>query len=517
MPTESTLPQGNEAADRLCHATCQPSTSQGRSLEEQNGLLKPSRGRDGVRNPKAGSTPVAAASPSMRTPGLNAYPIQDLRPENVAFCDAHKIMDGLCLQQRELGRGSYGIVVPGIYQGAKCAVKIMLSTGLDGAAVRELLLSPRLVHPNTVSTYASRCAQLTHEFFDLLEGERSVGYDPNFPRVLEPVPLKSEDGFGEPRGINDGSDPLLVLHQVLYSLGADTGKMVVVIIQEYCDRGTLESAIRKKVFRATPQWGVRLARRALLRSAVEIARGLLHLHDWGVVHGDVKPANVLLGSSKEDRRGFVAKVGDFGLAHVLPSDASSLYTDTSGSLAYMAPETFRGKVSRATDVWSFGVCLWQMLTGERPYDGYHYSELMFGVQEGILELQWPVDDPMTAPLIELGRQCLSHRPENRPPFDVIIQRLVNIEREIRAELLSSQQQQQQHGGQQEQQEQQQESYQQQQQQQLQQQQLQQQLQQQEQQQPTNSRASRAAGGLSAPVVDLPTAAEGHFITDLVII
>ncbi|GIL63498.1 hypothetical protein Vafri_17548 [Volvox africanus] len=230
--------------------------------------------------------------------------------------------------------------------------------------------------------------------------------------------------------------------------------MVVLVIQEYCDRGTLESAIRKSFFRATPRWGLRLARRALLRSAVEIARGLLHLHDWGVVHGDVKPANVLLGSSKEDRRGFVAKVADFGLAHVLPSDVNSLYTDSWGSLAYMAPETFRGKVSRATDVWSFGVCLWQMLTGERPYDGYRYSELILGIKEGTLELQWPEDDPMTTDLIELGRQCLSHRPEDRPPFDVIIQRLVQIERGIRAELLASQQQQEQHqlhGGQQEQQ------------------------------------------------------------------
>ncbi|GIL63496.1 hypothetical protein Vafri_17548 [Volvox africanus] len=454
VPTQSTPPQENKAAERICHAACQPSTNQGRSPEKQHGLFKPSGSRDGVRNPTAGSTPVAAASSSMRTTGLNACPIQDLRPENVTLCDAYQIMDGLSLQERELGRGTYGIVVPGIYQGAKCAVKIMLSNGLDSLAIRELLLSPRLVHPNTVSTYASRCAQLTHEFFDLLEGERSVDYDPNLPRVLEPVPLKSEDGFGEPRGLNDGSDPLLVLHQVLHSLGAETGKMVVLVIQEYCDRGTLESAIRKSFFRATPRWGLRLARRALLRSAVEIARGLLHLHDWGVVHGDVKPANVLLGSSKEDRRGFVAKVADFGLAHVLPSDVNSLYTDSWGSLAYMAPETFRGKVSRATDVWSFGVCLWQMLTGERPYDGYRYSELILGIKEGTLELQWPEDDPMTTDLIELGRQCLSHRPEDRPPFDVIIQRLVQIERGIRAELLASQQQQEQHqlhGGQQEQQ------------------------------------------------------------------
>ncbi|GIL69109.1 hypothetical protein Vretifemale_98 [Volvox reticuliferus] len=223
--------------------------------------------------------------------------------------------------------------------------------------------------------------------------------------------------------------------------------MVVIVVQEYCDRGTLDNAIRKSVFRPTLMWSMRLARRALLRSAVEIARGLLHLHDSGVVHGDLKPANVLLGSSKEDRRGFVIKVADFGLAHVLPSDANSLYTDSWGSVAYMAPEAFRGRVSRATDVWAFGVCLWQMLTGEKPYNGYRHTDVVIGVQEGTLQLKWPEGSPMAARIIELGRRCLSHNPQDRPALGIIIQTLVEIEREIRAELLAHQQQQLQ-GGQQ---------------------------------------------------------------------
>ncbi|GIL48925.1 hypothetical protein Vafri_5418 [Volvox africanus] len=361
-----------EARNELRLADVQLPSHHNHSQGRDNAVCLHSNSNEGARDPAVASASNAALS--LRT-GLNAYRIQEMQAENVTLCDARNIMDGLCLQQRELGRGTYGIVVPGIYRGVKCAVKVMLSPGLDDrAAIRELLLSPSLVHPNVVSTYASRCAKLTHAFFDLLEGDRDVVHDPSLPRVLEPIPLQSEDGFGDPKGLHDGSDPLIVLHQILHALRAETGKMVVIVVQEYCDRGTLDNAIRKSVFRPTLMWSMRLARRALLRSAVEIARGLFHLHDSGVVHGDLKPANVLLGSSKEDRRGFVIKVADFGLAHLLPSDANSLYTDSWGSVAYMAPEAFRGRVSRATDVWAFGVCLWQMLTGEKPYNGHRHSK-----------------------------------------------------------------------------------------------------------------------------------------------
>lgn len=62
------------------------------------------------------------------------------------------------------------------------------------------------------------------------------------------------------------------------------------------------------VFREGERWDGRVALRALLRTASEVARGLWHLHDNGIVHGDIKPANILLASSGEDRRGFTAKV-----------------------------------------------------------------------------------------------------------------------------------------------------------------------------------------------------------------
>ncbi|EFJ45098.1 hypothetical protein VOLCADRAFT_94590 [Volvox carteri f. nagariensis] len=350
-----------------------------------------------------------------------------------------KPLSEIKLKSFRLGQG-------GAYRGVSCAVKVMLSAGLDRAALRELLLGPSLVHPNIVSTFTTRAAHLTNEFFDLLEGGRGlVGAckwgdqrDSNQPRTLEPVPIQSGDGFGDPQGLNDGMDPLLVLHQILHALGAETGKMVVIVVQEYCDRGTLDNAISKKIFQPNPLWGLRLARRTLLRTAGEVARGLLHLHDGGVVHGDLKPANILLNSSREDRRGFTAKLADFGLSHVLPDAVASLVTKSWGSVAYMAPEAFDGKVSRATDVWAFGVLLWEMLTGSRPYMGLGQQDVIRGIQNNTLKLRWPEGAPMTAGIIELGRRCLSFSPADRPAFDEIAEQLVAIERAIRAELLGPQ-------------------------------------------------------------------------------
>ncbi len=82
---------------------------------------------------------------------------------------------------------------------------------------------------------------------------------------------------------------------------AQTGKLVVVVVQEFCNRGTLDNAIRRNVFMPTQLWGARIAYRAMLRTAAEVARGLLQLHDCGVVHGDLKvrsPAGRWVGGFK---------------------------------------------------------------------------------------------------------------------------------------------------------------------------------------------------------------------------
>jgi eukaryotic-like serine/threonine-protein kinase len=104
--------------------------------------------------------------------------------------------------------------------------------------------------------------------------------------------------------------------------------------------------------------------RAAVRIAAEVAEALAHAHGRGVVHRDVKAANVLLGVNGE------ARLADFGIARLLEDEAQRL-TDTgtiAGTLRYLAPEQLRGEpAGPPADVYALGVLLTEMVSGQPPY------------------------------------------------------------------------------------------------------------------------------------------------------
>jgi eukaryotic-like serine/threonine-protein kinase len=121
-----------------------------------------------------------------------------------------------------------------------------------------------------------------------------------------------------------------------------------------------------------------------VREAVDIAHkvaaGLQHAHQCGIVHRDIKPSNIMIADDG------TIKIVDFGLARLAHGDTTSLTREGAivGTVAYMSPEQLQGSpVDLRTDIWSWGILLYEMLCGRRPFEG----ESSITIAEEILHKQ----------------------------------------------------------------------------------------------------------------------------------
>jgi len=168
------------------------------------------------------------------------------------------------------------------------------------------------------------------------------------------------------------------------------------ITMEYVDGENMDSLLRRVG---------RLPEDKALEVAREICSGLAAAHDRGVVHRDMKPANVMI-----DGRGH-ARITDFGLA-IVPGQIAAAES-FAGTPAYMAPEQFQGaEATEQSDIYSLGLLLYEIFTGERLFNGT--------MSEIIAAHQKPKRPPSTimrglSPAIErVILQCIEESPANRP-------------------------------------------------------------------------------------------------------
>jgi serine/threonine protein kinase len=142
-----------------------------------------------------------------------------------------------------------------------------------------------------------------------------------------------------------------------------------------------------------------------------VARGLAAAHDAGIVHGDVKPKNILL-----DGDGF-PRIADFGLARIVLDDTAESEQEglrrRAGTLYYMAPEGLRGQPCDAlADQWSFGVSLCQTLNGALPFCGRNTAEMLDEIERGDVQF---ADEFVPVELRAVLRIGLSLEPSERFP------------------------------------------------------------------------------------------------------
>lgn len=144
--------------------------------------------------------------------------------------------------------------------------------------------------------------------------------------------------------------------------GVDEADGILFIVMEYIDGGTLRNKVPfQKVDDA-------------LTMAIQIGEALHEAHSKGIVHRDVKADNIMLTSKGQ------IKVMDFGLAKLKGSLKLTRTSSTVGTLAYMAPEQIQGgEVDHRSDIFSFGVLLFEMLTGKFPFRGEHEAALLYSI------------------------------------------------------------------------------------------------------------------------------------------
>eukprot|EP00252_Welwitschia_mirabilis_P018693 TRINITY_DN4165_c0_g1_i1.p1 TRINITY_DN4165_c0_g1~~TRINITY_DN4165_c0_g1_i1.p1 ORF type:complete len:1310 (-),score=284.25 TRINITY_DN4165_c0_g1_i1:308-4237(-) len=183
-------------------------------------------------------------------------------------------------------------------------------------------------------------------------------------------------------------------------------------VTEYMVNGSLKHVLQRK------DRPIDHRKRVLI--AMDAAFGMEYLHTKNIVHFDIKCENLLVNMRDPQRP--ICKVGDFGLSKI--KHQTFVSGGVRGTLPWIAPELLHGTnnmVSEKVDVYSFGIVMWELLTGEEPYADMHYGAIIGGILSNSLRPSVPDNcDPQWRALMEA---CWSSDPFARPSFAEVVSRL----------------------------------------------------------------------------------------------
>ncbi|XP_020094557.1 uncharacterized protein LOC109714365 [Ananas comosus] len=291
--------------------------------------------------------------------GETVGPILDVSLGDIDLSNLQIIKNEDLEELRELGSGTFGTVYHGKWRGTDVAIKRIKKSCFTGRS--------------------SEQERLTHEFWR----EAEILSKLHHPNVV-----------------------------AFYGVVQDGPGGTLATVTEFMVNGSLRHVLLRK--------DKYLDRRKRLIIAMDAAFGMEYLHSKNIVHFDLKCDNLLVNLKDQTRP--ICKVGDFGLSKIKRNTLVS--GGVRGTLPWMAPELLNGssnKVSEKVDVFSFGIVMWEILTGDEPYANMHYGAIIGGIVNNTLRPPVPATcDLEWRKLMEL---CWAPDPAQRPSFTEIASRL----------------------------------------------------------------------------------------------
>ncbi|RWR88929.1 Protein kinase domain-containing protein [Cinnamomum micranthum f. kanehirae] len=280
--------------------------------------------------------------------------------------------------KNEIANGTYGTVYRGIYDGQDVAVKV-LDWGEDGIAT-------------DAETAALRAS---------FRQEVAVWHKLDHPNVTKFV------------GASMGTSELKIpLKNPSTNSRSDLPARACCVVVEYLPGGTLKQYLIKNRRK-------KLAYKIVIQLALDLSRGLSYLHSRKIVHRDVKTENMLLDAHR------TLKIADFGVARVEAQNPRDMTGET-GTLGYMAPEVLDGKpYNRRCDVYSFGICLWEIYCCDMPYADLSFAEVSSAVVRQNLRPEIPRCCPSS--FANIMRKCWDANAEKRLDMAEVVKLLEAID------------------------------------------------------------------------------------------